>query len=242
MTFHSIIFFQEHFLIADKTDFEKLQPFIIRELPLENHYYCAEVHTLPPPFQAQPLRPGLAQIELHLLALTIKAYNILRWDRLHQFCGACGIPTIHYPPLYERKCLSCNISYFPRISPCIIVRINKGQQLLMARSPHFAAGVYGLIAGFIEPGETAEQAVHREVYEEVGIKIKHLKYFDSQPWPFPDALMLGYTAEYESGELMVDTKELETAGWYPMDALPGRPSNPRSIASRLIDDFIQHYR
>ena len=238
MTFHSIVFHQDRFLFVNQFEFEQLKPFIIRQLFLEKNLTCAEVNSLPPPFQALALRPGLVQIDLPLLPLAIKAYMILRWDRLHRFCGACGKETIHSPPLYERRCLSCQMSYFPRISPCIIVRINKGKQLLMARSPHFVKGVYGLIAGFVEPGETAEQAVHREVFEEVGIQIKNLKYFDSQPWPFPDALMLGYTAEYKSGDILLDTKELETAGWYDYQALPGRPSNPRSIAARLIDNFI----
>ena len=112
---------------------------------------------------------------------------------------------------------------------------------MMSRSYHFKTGVYGLIAGFIEPGETAEQAVHREVMEETGIKIKNLEYFASQPWPFPDALMLGYTAEYQSGELNIDYNELETAGWFDYQNLPGRPANPRSLASLLLKDFEEKH-
>ena len=109
----------------------------------------------------------------------------------------------------------------------------------MTRSRHFLPGVFGLVAGFVEPGESAEDAVHREVLEETGIEIKNLQYFGSQPWPFPDALMLAYTAEYQSGNLRIDTKELESGGWYKYQNLPGRPSNPHSMASMLIEDFIK---
>jgi NAD+ diphosphatase len=112
----------------------------------------------------------------------------------------------------------------------------------MARSPHFIPGAYGLIAGFIEVGESIEEAVHREVKEEVSINIKNLRYFGSQPWPFPDSLMIGFIADYASGEINIDHEEIEAAGWYKFDNLPGRPSTRISIASQLIEHFVAEQR
>jgi NAD+ diphosphatase len=224
---------------------EQLTPLFLRQIIIDTqepgHAVVAELpksctHLLP----MQPFRGILSQLPIHDMQNVIKAHFILLWDKLHQYCGACGKKTIHKLPLYERVCQDCDLSYFPRISPCIIVRIHQGEKLLMTRSRHFLPGVFGLVAGFVEPGESAEDAVHREVLEETGIEIKNLQYFGSQPWPFPDALMLAYTAEYQSGNLRIDTKELESGGWYKYQNLPGRPSNPHSMASMLIEDFIQN--
>lgn len=135
----------------------------------------------------------------------------------------------------------CHLSFFPRISPSIIVLIKKADHLLMARSPHFLPGVYGLIAGFIDAGESIEEAVHREVKEEVGLKIKNLSYFGSQQWPFPDSLMIAFTADYCSGDITINPDEIEEAGWYKYNNLPGRPQTSVSIASKLIDNFINSY-
>lgn len=112
----------------------------------------------------------------------------------------------------------------------------------MARSPHFAPGVYGLIAGFVDPGENIEEAVHREVKEEVGLKIKNLVYYGSQPWPFPDSLMLAFTADYESGEIVMEPGEIEAAGWYKYNNLPGLPSSTLSIGMKLIMDFVERWQ
>lgn len=235
------LFFCDELIIIDKDELPQIRSLILRQIELENKALAIELRIKPPYLQKKflPLRQALCGLSEKQLLQTIRAYFLLRWDNIHQFCGACGRQTTLNPPAFERICTNCSLSFFPRISPCIIVRITKGQKILMARSPHFAPGVYGLIAGFVEAGETVEQAVHREVMEETGLKIKNLDYFSSQPWPFPDALMLGFTAEYKSGQLQPDPNELEDAGWFNYNQLPGRPSNSLSMASQLIDDFIQ---
>lgn len=207
--------------------------------------YCAEIdegHILYNNSQFMPLKRTLDTLEPLWYSIATKAFAILNWDRNHQYCGRCGTKlndhVVQNAICFERECLQCHLIFYPRISPSVIVRIVKDDQLLMARSPHFPPGVYGLIAGFVEAGESLEEAVHREVQEEVGIKIKNLCYFGSQPWPFPDSLMVAFTAEYESGELTVDKTELEHAGWYRYDQLPGRPSTRISISNQLIEDFI----
>ncbi|ETO92358.1 NAD(+) diphosphatase [Legionella oakridgensis] len=207
----------------------------------DTEYFCAEIHAKQSAFNefnAVSLRQALSLLTPDEYGMGVKAYSVINWDKNHQFCGRCGARTIHQNKHFERTCLSCRISFFPRISPSIIVLIHKGDQLVMARSSHFSAGIYGLIAGFVEAGESLENAVHREVKEEIGLEIKNLSYFGSQPWPFPDSLMLAFTAEYASGDLVIDKNEIEEAGWYRYDNLPGRPSMAISIASTLLDNFI----
>jgi NAD+ diphosphatase len=126
---------------------------------------------------------------------------------------------------------------FPRLSPAIIVRITKGELILLARNHRFPTGRFSVLAGFVEPGETLEEAVAREVREEVGIRVRNIRYFDSQPWPFPNSLMLGFTAEYAEGELVIQEDELDEAHWFGRDELPDLPP-AISIARRLIDDFV----
>lgn len=175
------------------------------------------------------------------LAFLLKAFAIIKWDRHYQFCGKCAKETSLITAGFERRCDVCALSYYPRISPAIIVLIHRENEILMARSPHFAPGIYALIAGFVEPGETLEAAVHREVFEEVGIRIKDLSYYGSQPWPFPDSLMIGFTAAYDSGEISIHPDEIEEAGWYRLDNLPGLPSFSMSIAFEMIHQFIRKH-
>ena len=132
----------------------------------------------------------------------------------------------------------CGLLQFPRLSPAIIVLVRRGERLLLARSRQTPPGMYSVLAGFVEPGETLEQAVEREVKEEVGISVSNIRYFGSQPWPFPHSLMIGFTAEHAEGELDIDRNEMEDAGWYSVDRLPMLPP-PISIARRLIDDFLR---
>lgn len=168
-----------------------------------------------------------------------RAYQIIQWDHNHQFCGKCGQKTAQIDNQFEKHCDACHLSFFPKLSPAIIVLIKKDDQILMARQKSFPEGVFGLIAGFVEAGESLEDAVHREVYEEVGIRIKNIFYYGSQPWPFPDSLMLAFTADYDSGEIDCRDGEIEIAGWYDADHLPGYPSSSHSIAIKMINDFVK---
>lgn len=203
-------------------------------------YYCAELANdipLPETLHAIPLRQALSLFISDGYGLAVKAWSVINWDKNHQFCSRCGGVTVHQAKAFERLCVLCGLSFFPRISPSIIVLIKRDDHILMARSPHFPQGIYGLIAGFVDAGETIEEAVHREVKEEVGLQIKNLVYWGSQPWPFPDSLMLAFTADYASGEIIMDPHEIEDAGWYKPDNLPGLPSTALSIAMKLIDEF-----
>ena len=137
-----------------------------------------------------------------------------------------------------KKCPNCGELFYPRISPAVIVLIKKGNEILLARSPNFPSGLYGLVAGFIEPGESAETAVVREIREEVGIEVKNITYFGTQAWPFPNSLMIGFTAEYDSGEVLPDGVEIEDAGWFSAEKLPVLPGKI-SISRKLIDHFLQ---
>jgi NAD+ diphosphatase len=205
------------------------------------NYFCAEIDktlTIPESFHIQSLRNALSLFDLSLYPIAAKAYSIIRWDRNHQFCGYCCNLTEPQAQGFERVCTLCHLSFFPRISPSIIVLVKNNDHLLLARGPNFLPGVYGLIAGFVEVGESLEEAVHREVKEEVGIEIKNLVYYGSQSWPFPDSLMIAFTAEYRSGDIVINEEEIEAAGWYRYDSLPGRPSMSLSIATKLIDDFL----
>jgi NAD+ diphosphatase len=170
-----------------------------------------------------------------------RAVQIVEWDRNHRFCGHCGTPTGRHPAERSRVCPSCGLQHFPRLSPAVITLIEDGERILLARSPHFAPGVYSTLAGFVEPGESLEEAVVREVREEVGVELADLRYFASQPWPFPNSLMVGFLARYAGGEIRCQEDEIEDARWFTADDLPALPS-PMSIARRLVEDFLARVR
>jgi NAD+ diphosphatase len=167
-----------------------------------------------------------------------RGVQIVDWDRNHRFCGRCGTATARQPGEWSRQCPSCGLAHFPRLSPAVIVRIERGDEILLARSPHFQPGVYSTLAGFVEPGESLEEAVHREIFEEVGVRVAHVRYFGSQPWPFPNSLMVGFVAEYLSGELRLQEGEIEDARWFTRDTLPNLPF-AISIARALIEEWIE---
>ncbi|MRI34166.1 NAD(+) diphosphatase [Endozoicomonas sp. OPT23] len=164
------------------------------------------------------------------------ATQLLRAEKEHAFCGRCGSATEKTAHEWAMLCTSCEVSYYPRISPCIIVLVKRGNELLLVQhQKHLRQNpVFTTVAGFMEPGETAEEAVYREVLEETGIKVKNVEYHFSQSWPFPHSLMLGFHAEYESGEIVLEEKELSAGGWFKADEMPEIPP-AFTIARRLID-------
>lgn len=165
-----------------------------------------------------------------------KAFEILNWDQNTRYCPSCGVPT-HQISDIGKKCPECRQEFYPHISPAIIVRITRGDSILMVRARNFRGTYYGLVAGFLEAGETLEECVHREVMEETGIRIKNLKYFGSQPWPYPSGVMIGFTAEYESGDIKLQDEELCAGAFFDRDNLPEIPRK-MSLARTLIDDWI----
>ncbi|MCU0524381.1 MAG: NAD(+) diphosphatase [Elainella sp. Prado103] len=194
-----------------------------------------------------PLPDGLALIRLRelygsldeqLFAVAERAVQIVEWDRTHQFCGCCGTPTIQLPNERAKRCPKCALVNYPRLSPAIIVLIARDQEILLARAPRFPEGMYSILAGFVEPGESLEEAIEREVQEEVGVEIQEIHYFSSQPWPYPNSLMVGFTATYAGGEIVIDHEEIVDAGWFHKHHLPRLPSR-HSIARKMIDWFVE---
>lgn len=171
------------------------------------------------------------------LAVAGLAVQILDYDRTTRFCGRCGVATEPVRTERAKICPSCHRIMYPRLSPAIIVLVRKDDSILMVRGARAPPGRYSLVAGFVEPGETIEHAVHREVLEETGVAIKDVRYRASEPWPFPDSLMLGFVADYDSGEVAPDGVEVESAAWFDRDHLPDLP--PRlSLTRALIDDWV----
>ncbi|MBI2312606.1 MAG: NAD(+) diphosphatase [Betaproteobacteria bacterium] len=187
------------------------------------------------------LRRLFARLSDELFGLAARAYQIVEWDRAHQFCGGCGQPTRLMPGERARECPNCGRHAYPRLSPVVMILVRDGKRLLLARSPRFVPEMFSALAGFVEPGESLEETAHREVREEVGVEIANLRYFASQSWPFPHSMMIAFTADYAGGELKPDLNEIEAAGWYEVDALPMLPHRV-SIARRLIDAVVAEIR
>lgn len=166
-----------------------------------------------------------------------KAFEILNWDQTTRFCPTCGVPLKQISDI-GKKCPECRQEFYPHISPAIIVRIEKDDSILMVRARNFKGSFYGLVAGFLEAGETLEECVHREVMEETGIRIKNLKYFGSQPWPYPSGVMIGFTADYDSGEIKLQDEELCAGAFFTKENLPEIPKK-LSLARKLIDDWLE---
>ncbi|MFN0155100.1 MAG: NAD(+) diphosphatase [Gaiella sp.] len=191
----------------------------------------------PPGMTFSPLRPLLALVEEALFPVAGRAVQIAEWHETHRFCGRCGTPTVDTPGERAKRCPACGLLAFPRVAPAIIVRVTRGEEILLAHGRRFPEPMYSVLAGFVDPGESLEDCVHREVHEEVGITLRDVRYWASQPWPFPHSLMLGFTAEYAGGELAIDESEIVDAEWFRRDALPRVPPGI-SIARRLIDDWL----
>jgi NAD+ diphosphatase len=196
----------------------------------------------PPDFQPEEnldfrgLKSLFGRINESHLWVAGRANQLVRWSRHHRYCGKCGQATTEKADERARVCAACGLVNYPRVSPAIIVAVIKDDQILLGRSGRFPGGFFSVLAGFVEPGEGLETCVEREVFEETGIAIKNIRYFGSQPWPFPDSLMVAFTAEYAGGEIRIDGKEIVAADWYTKDNLPDIPPGI-SIARQLIDWF-----
>lgn len=188
-------------------------------------------------FAEQRLR-SLYAADFQPIGLPRRAVCVLDWHRDHRFCGRCGRPTQASGKERSTRCETCELVHYPRVSPAVIMAVRRGDELLMARSSRHPEGMHSVLAGFIDAGESAEEAVMRELHEEVGIAVTDIEYFGSQSWPHPNAMMLGFKARYLSGEIVVDGHEIVAADWYPADRLPPRRPGSYSIAHWLIEDFI----
>lgn len=187
------------------------------------------------------LREIFAAVDEEFFAVAGRAKQVVGWHATHRFCGRCGGVTEPAAGELAMRCTRCGMMHYPRVSPAVIVRVLRGEEILLARSPGFPKGLRSVLAGFVEPGESIEETIKREVREEVGLEVENLRYFGSQPWPFPNSLMIGFTADYAGGELTPEPGEIEDADWYRADDLPQLPPKV-SIARRMIEDFVARSR
>jgi NAD+ diphosphatase len=172
--------------------------------------------------------------------LASRAVQIVEWDRCNLFWSRCAAEMVRVAGEFAKRCPRCHATVYPRLSPAVIMLVERGDECLLGRNARFPVAMYSTLAGFVEPGETIEAAVHREIREEAGIEIRDVRYFGSQSWPFPDSLMIAFNATYAGGELCPDPAELSDAGWFRVDNLP--MVSPRiSIARRLIDDWVRRH-
>lgn len=189
-------------------------------------------------FELRDLRGLLATLHEELIWIAGQANQLTNWNRTHRYCGVCGHPTVEKHDERAKICPQCNTTNYPRLSPAVIVAVLRGDEILLARNQRFKIPIYSVLAGFVEPGETLEACIHREIKEEVGLSVRNIRYFGSQPWPFPDSLMIAFTAEYLRGEIKVDHSELTDARWFTKSDLPQVPSRI-SIAGQLIEWFCR---
>jgi len=197
--------------------------------------------SVPEGYAVAGLRDWLGRVEQSIFYLAGRAHQIIDWHNEHQYCGRCGTAMEDHPADRAKRCPSCSLVNYPKLAPSIIVLITRGEEMLLARNANWPSNMFSTLAGFVEPGESIEQTVHREVLEEVGLKVGNLKYFGSQSWPFPNSLMLGFHAEYHSGEIVCQDDEIAEAHWFDVNNLPNVP--PGSAISRwLIDAFIDQVK
>ena len=199
--------------------------------------WCARDTPAPPGFVWHSLRSLFGQFDDDLMGVAARAVQIAEWARTHRFCGACAQPMALVAGERCFRCQACGMMAYPRISPAMMVLIRKGEHVLLAMHVASPSKRFTPLAGFLEAGESIEEAVHREVFEEVGLRVNNLQYFGSQSWPFPHSLMIGFTADYVDGEIRVDQSEISEARWFgPGDQWPERVEHI-SVSSVLVDAY-----
>lgn len=191
-------------------------------------------------FERMGYRKLYGIIDDEILALVGRATQIVDWDQRSRYCGRCGALSQPSDTESVRTCPSCGETCYPRLAPAMIVGVLREGRLLLASAPRFRGAFYSILAGYVEPGESLEECIHREVWEETKIRVKNIRYFGSQAWPFPHSLMIGFTAEYDSGEIVVDPQELLDAGWFAPREMPQVPTEI-SISGRIIRWFRETY-
>jgi NAD+ diphosphatase len=189
------------------------------------------------PFEVAGLRALYGALDDASFKLAGRAVQIVDWAKTHRFCGHCATPTERAPGEHAMRCPGCGLSAYPRIAPAIIVLVRKGELALLAHGVRFPAPFYSTLAGFVEPGESLEETLVREVKEEVGVDVGDIRYFGSQSWPFPHSLMLGFFATWKAGEIAIDPTEIVDAKWFSAEELPMIPP-PLSISRQLIDAWL----
>lgn len=204
------------------------------------HCWAVEVGEAGPAPDLTDLRMLWGRVDEVRWRMAGRAVQLVDWERNHRFCGRCGTPTEPAPGERARRCPSCGLLAFPRLAPAVIVLIERpsDRRALLARNVRFPGTMFSCLAGFVEPGETIEEAVRREVAEEVGVELGEVRYWGSQPWPFPHSLMIGFTAEWRSGAIVCQEGEIAEARWFSPEELPDIPPGI-SIARALIDDWVR---
>lgn len=227
----------------------------IQELPCINDCPCRTFQLTVPPknindFETIGLRESYSRLPIELYNMASKASELLFWNANTQYCGFCGAP-MKRQTVISKQCTNCGKEVWPQVAPAIIVRIKKAarisadgtelepEKILLVNARNFRRSeMYGLVAGFVETGETLEECVEREIWEEVHLKVKNIRYFGSQAWPYPSGIMVGFTADYASGEIKLQDEELRHGDWYSKNNLPQIPDK-MSIARKLIDDWVE---
>lgn len=240
------IFSKDLLLIkAEDNSLPERPPFLLQEdlymgMHHNRHLYVGEITDPQLPHEGwiwRDLRTLYDIVPRYTSAIAGRALQLIDWSRTNKYCGCCGSPTFHRSHERCKECPSCHHLSYPKLAPAILALIKKENQILLARSPHFPNQMYSALAGYVDPGETLEQCVTREVFEEVGLKVNNIHYFGSQPWPFSKSLMIAFCCDWEEGEITIDPVEIEAAAWFNKTKLPTLPP-PLSISRMLIEDTL----
>lgn len=241
------LIFHDSKILVDQSTFHPFQP---EKIPLNHarymgtyqgyHIHIGEAVSKEPPQGAvwEDLKKLYGKMDDSFLGLAGRAVQLILWDRTHQFCGQCGSRTFERADERVKECPSCKLLTYPKICPVMMALIKKKDEILLARGVHFPAAFYSALAGFVDPGETLEQCVKREVFEEVGLQVDNLQYFGSQSWPFPNSLMIAFTCDWKSGEITTNPSEILDAQWFTKENLPLLPPD-LSLSRILIDAALK---